>query len=103
MMNENPQNCNSPAMLARLAAVEKKLEQAHDTHKEFYDRIRALEMSRAILDERYATIIAKLDELTTSMVEITSKPARRWDAAVEKVIYTIIGAIVAFIFAKIGM
>ena len=90
-------------MLARLKAVEKKLEQAHDTHKEFYDRIRALEMSRVILDERYTTIITKLDELTTSVVEISSKPAKRWDAAVEKVIFTIIGAVVAYIIAKMGL
>lgn len=101
-MNEN-ETYTDPTMLVRLTAVEKKLEQAHVTHKEFYDRIRALEMSKAILDERYTTIITKLDELTISMAEITSKPARRWDAVVDKIIFTIIGAIVAYAMTQIGL
>ena len=86
-------------MQDRVEALEKKLERASDTHKEFFDRIRALEMASAVQGERYDTIIDKLDGLTDTVTEITSKPARRWDA----VISAAIGVVVGFLMKSMGI
>lgn len=90
-------------MQDRVEALEKKLERASDTHKEFYDRIRALEMAGAVQSERYDTIIDKLDSLTATVAEITAKPGKRWDSVVEKILLAVAGAAVAFVLAKFGL
>lgn len=44
--------------------------------------------------------VAKLD----SKVEtIEQKPAKRWDSLVEKIIWAVVGAVITFILAKVGL
>ena len=50
----NPHECIT---LARVEALEKRMDRASDTHKEFFDRIRAWEQDSAVQEERYNTII----------------------------------------------
>lgn len=90
-------------MQSRVEALEKKMDRASDTHKEFYNRIRELEQNGAVQEERYNTIIEKLDGLTATVAEITSKPAKRWDTAVDKVVFAVLAAVIAFFLAKIGL
>ena len=46
------------------------------------------------------TDVAKLD----SKVEtIEQKPAKRWDSLVEKIIWAVVGGVITFILAKIGL
>lgn len=90
-------------MQSRVEALEKKMDRASDTHKEFYNRIRELEQNGAVQEERYNTIIEKLDSLTATVSEVTSKPGRRWDAAVDKVLFAVLGAVVVYILTNIGL
>ena len=90
-------------MKERVEALEKKMDRASDTHKEFYNRIRELEKADAVRDEQYATIIEKLDSLTETVTEITDKPGKRWDAVTSNVIFAVVGAVVAYILATIGL
>ena len=59
------------------------LDAARQTHKEMYDRIRALETESARRDEQYVQILDKLDEMSSKITsalsqvsEIQIKPSR---------------------------
>ena len=79
------------------------MDRASDTHKEFFDRIRALEQDSVVQEERYNTIIEKLDSLTATVAEVTSKPARRWESIVDKSVWAVLAAVIAFLLARIGL
>lgn len=80
------------------------------SHKEFFDRIAILESHNKIQDVHYEHIIEKLSDITdklaslgTRIAAIEIKPAKRWDGVVEKVIFTVAGAVVLYLLAKNGI
>ena len=42
-------------------------------------------------------------EIKNDVKSLTMKPVKRWDGAVDKVIYTVIGIILAYLFSQVGM
>ena len=85
-------------------------EQSRNTHKELFDRIRELEKAESARNEQYDNIMEKLDTLTKSMAEvtlkvadITARPGKRWDAIVDKAIWAVLAAVIAFVLARIGL
>ena len=95
---------------ARLDTLEKTVEKNHDnasrTHKEFFERIRAIETATAVQTEQYKTILEKLDALTDSVSRVTSsvsdiqaEPGREWKELKGKVAWGIIGAVLAALVA----
>lgn len=42
-------------------------------------------------------------ETKTDVKELKDKPAKRWEGVVEKVIYAVVGAVVAFFLARGGL
>lgn len=94
--------------------VEKNREKASETHKEFYERIRAVETKAAVQKEQYNTILEKLDTLTEtitnvtgSVSEIKAKPGKNWEDFKGKVIWAIAGciitAVMAFLLKQVGL
>ena len=86
------------------------LDAARQTHKEMYDRIRALETESARRDEQYVQILDKLDEMSSKITtalsqvsELQIKPARRWEGLADKAIWAVFAAVIAFLLAKIGL
>lgn len=84
--------------------------QSRNTHKELFDRMRDLEKAESARNEQYDNIMEKLDTLTKSMAEvtvkvadITSRSGKRWDAIVDKAIWAVLAAVIAFVLAKIGL
>lgn len=84
--------------------------QSRATHKEMFDRMRELEKAESARSEQYDNIMEKLDTLTKSMAEvtikvadITARPGKRWDAIVDKAIWAVLAAVIAFVLAKIGL
>lgn len=53
-----------------------------------------------VKQEEVAGTVDKLDEKVSAM---ESKPAKRWDNLVDKIILTIAAAIIGYILAKIGL
>lgn len=85
-------------------------EQSRNTHKELFDRMRELEKAESARNEQYDNIMEKLDTLTKSMAEvtlkvadITARPGKRWDAIVDKAIWAVLAAVIAFVLARIGL
>ena len=101
-------------MEKRIATLERRVEnnekKSSETHKEFYNRVRELEKNAAVRNEQYDTILDKLEDLTgtvgtlaQSMSDIQSKPGKRWEAIVDKAIWAVLAAVIAFVLAKIGL
>lgn len=42
-------------------------------------------------------------EMKDDLKDIKNKPAKRWESIVDKIIFTILGIIIAYLFSKIGM
>lgn len=44
-----------------------------------------------------------MNKIDKRVMAIESKPAKRWENIIDKIIFTILGLVIAFIFSKIGM
>ncbi len=44
-----------------------------------------------------------MNKIDNRVMAIESKPAKRWEGIVDKIIFTILGIVIAYIFSKIGM
>lgn len=100
-----PDNCNPGdcPLSPRVEALERANEQHSKTHREMFDRMRALETSDAVQNAHYKVIDAKLDELTIMVKELSGKAGKRWESLVEKALWAVAAAVIAFLLAKIGL
>lgn len=55
-----------------------------------------------VLALRLETVESNVGEIKRDVKGLTEKPAKRWEAIVEKALLTIIGAVLLFILAKLG-
>ena len=91
---------------------EKRLTEVESRSKSNTKRIDEMEKRQDNLDDLVSTVKVLADrekrveddvkEIKTSVNEIKAKPAKRWEGVVDKVIFTIVGAIVTYILVKIG-
>ena len=97
-------------LIPRVEALERANEQHGSTHREMYDRLRELERLEGIQGEQYKAILEKLDGLTqkhdalnAKLSELEAKPGKRWETLVEKALWAVCAAVIAFLLAKIGL
>ena len=93
-------------LAARLAAAEeqhKTLFSRLDRQEKMVDTVHKLALSVSELANKLGTVQTKVDGLCEDVEDIKEKPAKRWDGLVEKVIFTVVGALVAYVLAKIGV
>lgn len=74
-----------------------------ESHERFFNRLEALEKQEGIQIVQYEHIMEKLDKLATDVAELKSKPAKRWEGIIEKIISVLVAAIVGFMLARIGL
>lgn len=93
-MNPDCQNCPYKDRLDRLE------QKYSDSRKGIYERLERLENNFGRNDERWANIKQDIDELKQQQTailakidQLTQKPVKRWDSAVNSLISAIIGAI----------
>ena len=67
------------------------------------DKLDELVSAVNVLAVREQNVENDVKEIKTDVKSLTIKPAKRWDGMVDKIIYTIIGIVLAYIFSKIGM
>ena len=67
------------------------------------DDLEDLVGSVKVLATKQETMETDVKEIKSDVKELTNKPAKRWDAIVEKILVTIAAAIVGFLLAKIGL
>lgn len=78
-------------------------EQSRKTHKELYDRMRDLEKAEAARNEQYENIMEKLDRLISWQEAEQAAPKKRWDAIVDKVVWAVLAAVIAFLLGRVGL
>ena len=74
----------------------KKLETEHDVLHE-------LATSVAVMAQRMETMNQNVTTLTNKVDEIESKPAKRFDDIVDKLIWAVLGAVAAFLLRGVGL
>lgn len=102
--NCNPDNC---PVNARVDGLEKEFDryrtEANGMHQEMERRIGALEQSGAAVTAKLDGIDEKLDGLTESVKALTDKPGKRWDGLVDKAIWAVCAAVIAFLLGRVGL
>ena len=74
----------------------KKLEGEHET-------LQQLATSVAVMAEQMKTMNNSVNSLACKVEHLEEKPGKRWDAAVDKIIWAILAAAVAFFLGRIGL
>ncbi len=96
--------CAEPCpFLPRLEALEEDSRHNKEAHKEFYSKLEASHTSVALIEQRLNQIKEDTEEIKTTVQVMRDKPGKRWEGAVEKVIYTALGAIVAYLLLRLGL
>ena len=99
-MTDCAENC---PVAGRVEALERANEQHGATHRELFRRMNDVERDNAVQDAHYRAIDAKLDELTIMVKELSGKAGKRWEGLVEKALWAVCAAVIAFLLARIGL
>lgn len=92
---------------------ERRLTEVEERSKSNSHRLDDMEKRQDNLDELVSTVkvlayreenVEKdVKEIKSDVKSLTDKPAKRWDGMIDKIIMTIIAAIVGFFLAKFGL
>ena len=74
----------------------KKLEGEHQV-------LQKLATSVAVMAEQIKTMNTSVISLTSKVDKLEEKPAKRWDNLIDKIIWAVAAAIVAFLLGRIGL
>lgn len=89
--------------LTKTEALAKSNQHRIDDVERRQDALDSMATSMAVMAEKQTTMADKVDTIDTKVTAIEQKPAKRWESVVEKVLFLVIGAVVAFVLAKIGL
>ena len=56
-----------------------------------------------VLADREERVESDVKEIKDDVKTLTSKPAKRWDNVIDKIIMTLVAAVVGFVLARFGM
>lgn len=74
-----------------------------DQQDKLLETVHTLATSVSVMSNEQGQLKRAVDGLCMDVEEIKSKPAKRWEGVVEKILFAIVGAMVTFILAKIGI
>lgn len=97
---DNPRDC---PLAARVEALERANEQHSNTHREIFNRLNSVERDNAVQDAHYRAIDAKLDELTIMVKDLSGKAGKRWESMVDKALWAVCAAVIAFLLGRVGL
>lgn len=90
--------------LARLESEFKEFKiENSKSHQRIFDRVDGLEKDAILQAERYRVILDNINIVSKKIENIEAKPGRKWENLSDKVLWCIIGAILAFVMAKLGI
>ena len=87
----------------RVKALEEWREDSKDFHAKFYDWQRQQIARDARLDEKLSGMDENIKKVLAQQEACSLKPGKRWDAIVDKAIWAVLAAFIAFVLAKIGL
>ncbi len=99
-----PDNCaeNCP-LVPRVEALEEDSRENKKAHKEIYGKLEASHTSVAVIEERLGKIKEDTEEIKATVQVMRDKPGKRWDGIVDKAIWAVLAAVIAFLLARVGL
>ena len=95
---------------AAAALLEKRIEDLEEWqrdskkfHNDFYDWQRTQIARDARLDEQLNNMNNNISKILAQQEASAMKPGKRWDSIVDKAIWAVLAAVIAFILAKVGL
>lgn len=89
--------------LAEVDARSKSNTKRLDKFDELVEVVRELATSMKLMAEKQVTTETKVSQIDQKLEALEQKPAKRWESIVEKVILTVVAALVGFALAKLGL
>lgn len=90
-------------LLPRVDALEEANRQHSRTHEGMFDRIRELEKENAVQNAHWKNVDEKLDELTIMVKDLSGKAGRRWESMMDKALWAVCAAVIAFLLGRVGL
>lgn len=91
------------AIETRLKTIEEKQVREDTFRTEFYNYQRDQIEHDVRIDERMKSIDDKLITLVSWQEEQKSKPIKRWDGLIDKILWFVIGSVLAYLATKAGL
>lgn len=88
---------------ARIESLESWQRDSKKFHSDFYDWQRTQIARDAKLDEQLSNMDKNISKLLEKQESCDAKPGKRWDDLVDKAIWAVLAAVIAFILAKVGL
>lgn len=88
---------------ARIETLERWQVESRKFHSAFYDWQRDQIARDARLDEKLGGMESSLNKLVSWKEEEKAKPGKRWDGLVDKVIWAVCAAVIAYLLAQMGL
>ena len=89
--------------LTEVEGLAKTNERRLDDMEKRQDDLEKLTSTVEVLAVREKNVENDVKEIKSDVKSLTSKPGQRWDSLVDKIIWAIAGAVLAFLLAKIGL
>lgn len=77
----------------------KRLDKVEKWQADFSDLISTVK----VLSDREARVEKDVGEIKDAVQEMKDKPGKRWDGVIDKIIFTVVGAIVTYMLLKLGI
>lgn len=74
-----------------------------ETIEEKQDNLDSLVTSVAVMASKQVAIEKDVTEIKSDVKSLAEKPAKRWDGMVDKVVWAIAAALIAFVLTQIGV
>ena len=90
----------------RLTAVEdrsKSNTKRLDDMEKRQDDLETLATSVSALAAREERVESDVKEIKADVKTLTDKPGKRWDAIVDKIVWAVLAAVIAFILGRVGL
>lgn len=97
---DNPRDC---PYLHRIEELEEGQEREEKFRKAYYAEREARIDRDARLDAKITVMDEKLDKLLLWQESQRDKPAKRWEALVEKALWAVAAAVIAFLLGRVGL
>lgn len=74
-----------------------------DKLEESTEAINRLATSMEVMAERQEQVVETVGRLDAKVTTLEEKPAKRWDALVDKIVWSIAAALIGFVLAQVGL
>ena len=88
---------------SRIEALEEWQKDSKKFHHDFYDWQRTQIARDAKLDEQLSNMDKNISKLLEKQESCDAKPGKRWDDLVDKAIWAVLAAVIAFVLARVGL